>query len=201
MHGSLSVVGPLMVDSSSVGAVMTRCRGRPDGDRLVHRRRAFRRPAPVRVAARCGCTIALPADPLATLAAPTGPGQGACTVTGAVDNCTPGSYSKDPNPGGPVTTVNFSAGVYLFNAGLTLNGPNMTVNGAGVFFYIAQGKATLTPANWNVSAPTSGAYQGILLFEARNDMQPVVLGNNTTAATLPGMIYAPDALVHPWATP
>jgi prepilin-type N-terminal cleavage/methylation domain-containing protein len=204
-HGNLSVVGPLMIDSSTDAAVQAATAG--DLTSTGPQAGFYTAGAGIATCTGAGCPllwagpISPPNDPLATLTAPSPPPPGgSCTKSGSVTTCQPGTYAADPKPGtgptGGVTTIVFNSGNYVFNNGLTVNG-NLAVQGSGVFFYISGGKATLTTTSVNLSAPSSGAYQGILLFQSRtNTTNTVVLGaNNAGASSLQGMIYVPKASV------
>ena len=173
-----------MVDSTTDGAVSCGNPGRPDVERnavrLLHRRERSRhlhrarlyRPLVVRPSLN-------PRRPAFDAGSAVCPDRGSCNKSGSVDTCTPGTYATDPKPGGGgVTRSSSRPGIYVFNGGLTLSGP-IAVTGSGVFFYISGpgGKANLTPASMNITPPSSGPYQGILLFQARNNTtNTVVLG-------------------------
>jgi len=96
--------------------------------------------------------------------------------------------------------VNLNAGTYVINGGELhfesgANGISNT-GGSGVFFYLV-GNASLVidnGANVNLTAESSGAYSGILVFEDPGDSQAVSIqgGANTS---FNGAIYAPDAAI------
>jgi Putative Flp pilus-assembly TadE/G-like len=101
----------------------------------------------------------------------------------------PGTYNggMDLNGG----TVTFSPGVYYIKGGeVKLNG-NMTVNGAGVTFFLEpdanfsiNGNTTI-----NLSAPTTGTYKGILIF-AHRDFNSEIKFNGNAVTSMTGAIYA-----------
>lgn len=159
-----------------------------------------------------------PADPLAGLAAPADPGTCApgtlpllCDVVvsgGAPKTLSPGKYrmidARDTN-----VNLTFSPGIYYITGPL-LVGNNSTVTGSGVLLYFA-GVAPVAlactilstagcidvqnNANWSLSAATSGAYNGILFFQATtNHMNATFDGNNPTY-NLSGAMYFPNANV------
>ena len=110
-------------------------------------------------------------DPLAYLAPPA---IGACTYTNltvsAKTTLLPGVYCG----GLTITTsatVTLSPGTYIVLGSLFINGP--TLNGAGVTFYISQaygytaGPSMIENVNQTMSAPTTGALQGILYYSDR----------------------------------
>jgi Flp pilus assembly protein TadG len=76
-------------------------------------------------------------------------------------------------------TVQFAAGIYVVNgSGLYLSGGSLTANGA--MFYLAGGSVNLGGGGAIVlTPPASGDYQGITIFQARdNTSQAVISGNN-----------------------
>jgi hypothetical protein len=107
-------------------------------------------------------------------------------------------------------TVNFngngvwnlsSNGTYYFNSGLTDDAggtiQSKTAGGTGTnnTLYFNSGTITVnSSAVLNLSAPTSGTYAAILLFQARNDSTAVNIdaGSNVT---LNGAMYFPDASI------
>ena len=196
-HGILSVAGPLMVDSTTDGAVSVGATGDLVATGYYTAGTGIATCAPMGMA-MCPPLWA-PLPPRATRSGrwrPVSPDRGSCNVAGSVDTCTPGTYAMDPHPGGgPVTTVVFQPGIYVFNNGLTLNGP-ISVQGSSVLFYISGGKANLTPKSWSITPPSSGTYNGILLFQSRtNTMNTVVLGGNASTTSMSGLIYVPTAPV------
>jgi len=156
-------------------------------------------------------------DPLASLPPPCSPcaggssvsiqGNGNFTGTGVtysngVYTVSPGTYSQFSINGGNVV---FSPGTYIFDgsggcpaACLDIPG-NSTITGDGVTFYFTNG-ATLnmtgTPSV-NLSAPSSGTYQGILMYQDPLDTNvgpapsgPTLGGN--TGSTFNGILYFPS---------
>ena len=111
------------------------------------------------------------ADPLGYLATPA---VGGCNYTSYTVNAAatlqPGVYC-----GGLTintsSTVTLNPGTYIVLGSLSINGP--TLNGAGVTFYISQGygymagPTMIQNTNSVLSAPTTGALQGILYFSDR----------------------------------
>jgi hypothetical protein len=73
----------------------------------------------------------------------------------------------------------------IYNAGSDYNG---TGNPFGAITLSAN-------AHLNLTAPTTGTYAGIALFQARDNAQPITLGANAIAALGGGILYAPAALV------
>jgi Flp pilus assembly protein TadG len=96
--------------------------------------------------------------------------------------------------------VNLNPGIYVINGGEIHfeSGANNASNtgGSGVFFYLV-GNASLVidnGANVNLTAPTSGAYAGTLVYQDSADTQALSIqgGSNTS---FNGAIYAPSSNV------
>lgn len=128
-------------------------------------------------------------DPLAYLKAPTISGCGSAHKTSTLS---PGCYNGLSITKG---TVSLDPGVYVINGALKLTG-QATLTGTDVTIYLTsagsvsvEGQATL-----DLTAPTSGTYNGILFYQDA--------GNSSTAkfaggsdSTLTGILYFPDAQV------
>ena len=145
-------------------------------------------------------------DPLASLPSPSytncvggGPplnlnGSADCTV-GVGVHCTNINVSTSG-------TVTFAPGIYIFDgASLTMNG-SANVEGTGVTFYwsenggVNDGFDIAGGATVSLSAPTSGVYAGILMYQDRNTTADTVHKlNGGSAMVLDGIIYAPSTAV------
>ena len=157
--------------------------------------------------------IAVAADPLSTLQAPTGSTsgcQGPQTIVSGTRNLTATCYGAVTLVGnGGVTfsagdhTINgnftstgtgaitLGAGTYVINGNLDLNGSG-SLNATNVAFYVT-GSTTVTGSTvMNLSAPVSGPMNGILFFQARADTQPMAITGSSNM-NLQGIIYAPAA--------
>jgi len=137
----------------------------------------------------------LPVPPLGTCAAhPT-----ITNLTSGTTNLTPGTYcggiALSNNP-----TVTFAPGNYIINGGGVTFGAG-TASGSGVMFYLTGTNATYRSmtitngASVTLSAPTSGAYLGVLFFQDR----AIVSGNNASLTDgtmqLTGSLYFPTTAV------
>lgn len=98
------------------------------------------------------------------------PATPVCTVNGGtygpgVVNLSPGVYCGHFNWNGP-GTINLSPGLYVLEDDWTVSG-NFQINGSGVTFYFFNNSSYVDFAgsNVNLSAPTSGTYANILMFE------------------------------------
>jgi hypothetical protein len=96
--------------------------------------------------------------------------------------------------------VNLNAGIYVINNGElhfesgSSNASN--TGGSGVFFYLT-GTASLVidnGANVNLTAPTSGTYANILVYQAASDTSGMSIQGGSNVS-FNGAIYAPSANV------
>ncbi|HXW54824.1 MAG TPA: pilus assembly protein TadG-related protein [Candidatus Cybelea sp.] len=122
-------------------------------------------------------------------------------INGTGNNVTlsPGTYGRITIDGSNAN-VTFNSGLYIINgnAGFVDNGSNLTLSGTGVTFYSTAdaGPITLDGSGLtaNLSAPTSGADVGMLLWQAPGDSNTITLNGNTSTS-LNGIVYAPSAQV------
>jgi predicted outer membrane repeat protein len=146
-------------------------------------------------------------DPLVGLASPSPTGlsnYGAFGLTGNTSQTiTPGIYSQITVSGSARLTLN--PGIYIIEGGdLTVTG-NASISGTGVTIYNAGSNYPNSGGNFggitlsgngmfNLSAPTTGAYAGILIFQSRQNTRALSLSGNATAG-MSGTIYAANALL------
>jgi len=97
------------------------------------------------------------------------------------------------NGGGDVT---FGQGLYFLQGqGLIITG-NGVVTGDGVTFYIDEGQVTLTgTSDTELTAPTSGPYEGIVIFQNRTLTTTVNMSGGAIADGW-GAVYAAGAQIH-----
>jgi Flp pilus assembly protein TadG len=141
------------------------------------------------------CTVA--SDPFAnTIPAPS---FGACTVNGGnytgTVNLNQGTYCGSFNFNGS-GTVTLAAGTYVFN-GTTWNiNSGWTVNGTGVTIYLVNSSSYVqigSGVTVNLSAPTSGTYANVLMFEPNGlGTSSFTLDGNSSGHLLQGLIYLPS---------
>lgn len=141
------------------------------------------------------------ADPLATLAAPpsSGPTFKNTSISGKTVTLSPGTYVGGIHITGN-SKVTLMPGVYILQGGGLAVSGSSSLSGSGVTIYNApatsgdeinfSGTSTIT-----LSAPTSGAYQGIVFFQNRASNAPVALGSGSVVVSLTGVVYAPAAPV------
>jgi hypothetical protein len=91
-------------------------------------------------------------------------------------------------------SLTMQPGVYIINGGFSQTGSG-TITGSGVTIYLAppNGSLSLTGSGaLNVTAPTSGAYDGILLYEDPNDTNSIKI-TGSGGSDMEGIFYAPAA--------
>lgn len=135
-------------------------------------------------------------DPLAYLTPPSTSGSCASpTVINGSGNFVlqPGVYCSTLIINGS-PNVTFQGGTYVFDNGVIMNG-TPTVTGNGVTFFNAAGGMTLNGSNTsNLSAPTTGPYAGILVYQSHSDSSQLTI-NGSNATSLSGAIYVPDGRI------
>ncbi|MFI5457310.1 MAG: beta strand repeat-containing protein [Isosphaerales bacterium] len=150
---------------------------------------------------------AMLADPLASLASPSTSGltnYGSESLSGnSSATIKPGIYSQINVSGNAKLTLN--PGTYIIEGGgLTVTG-NASVSGTGVMIYNAGsnypnsggsfGGITLSGnGTFNLTAPTTGPYAGVLIFQSHQNTRALSFSGNAVAGTT-GIIYAPSALI------
>ncbi|MDE2362813.1 MAG: Tad domain-containing protein [Hyphomicrobiales bacterium] len=141
-----------------------------------------------------GCTTA--ANPFVS-ALPT-VSVGSCTVSNqnyaGANSLSPGTYCGNFNFNG-TGTLNLQPGLYVFsNTNWNINS-GWTVSGAGVTFYFADSNSYIQVnggATMNVSAPTTGTYANILMFEPDGLAKSSYTINGSSGHQLNGLIYQPS---------
>jgi hypothetical protein len=146
------------------------------------------------------------ADPLASVPVPTGnfTNQGSVSISGnTVQTLNPGIYGQINVSGNAVVTLN--PGIYVLKGGGLSVGINARLTGTGVLLYNAGSNYPNAGGNFGgitlggsgiitLSAPTSGVYTNMIVFQARDNDRALALNGNSSV-TLTGTVYAPDALV------
>ena len=132
--------------------------------------------------------IAPVSDPLGSLSPPP---YSSCAAPPSSGNWAPGCYSGNITIN---TAVTMNPGTYVFTGALNLTGGSLT--GDGVTLYIAPGGSLGGSGNGNttlnLTAPSTGPYHGILIYQDRSNTNPVQLNGNSIA-NLTGIIYIPSA--------
>jgi hypothetical protein len=155
--------------------------------------------------------IAAVSDPLASLSPPSY-SLTSCTVDpltyhgngGSTYSVGPGSTNSTTQNGNTVCytsltlgvngdTVTLNPGIYVITGALTF-ASGTVLGGTGVTFYlVGLGQVNIgNGATLNVSAPTSGAYDGILFYQDRTDILPAIIEGGSSSS-LQGILYFPSA--------
>jgi len=106
----------------------------------------------------------------------------------------PGTYCGWTNFNGS-GTLTLNPGLYIIKSGGMTFNSGWTVNGTGVTFYLVDQNATLTfngNVNANLSAPTSGTYANILMFEPSGLSNTNLPINGTSGSSFTGLMYLPS---------
>lgn len=140
--------------------------------------------------------LSLSGDPLAGMPAP----AGSCTSGGVsigshtVQTINPGVYCGYVSAGAQ-STLNLTPGIYILENGIGVGG-QATLNGTGVTLYIQSGGFTVAGGgSVYLTAPLSGTYQGISVFQSRTDTTAMSLVGGTSQF-INGAIYAPAAALN-----
>lgn len=124
---------------------------------------------------------------------------GSCTTNNKVYDpgsvtLNPGVYCGSTNFNGS-GTLTLNPGLYIVKGGAMTFNSGWTVNGSGVTFYLVDQGATLT-FNGNVtaalSAPTTGTYANILMFEPSGLSTTQLPINGTSSSSYTGLMYLPS---------
>jgi len=143
-----------------------------------------------------GCTTVgnpfvgvLPAPPSTTCSGTYANGG---NINGGTVNLTPGVYCGSVNFNSS-PTVNFAPGVYVIQGG-GWNVDGGVWKGTGVTFYFADTSKIQFNSGMNVtlSAPTSGTYSGILIYEKDGLSQSQFVFDDSVSESLTGLIYLPS---------
>ncbi len=127
------------------------------------------------------------ADPFASLVEPSNTGN--CR-NGNGNTLQPGRYCNGLSLNG---TTNLNPGTYIIDGGTFRINANANVTGSGVTFYFVNNASTQFNGNatMNLSAPTSGALSGILMFGSRSNTNTSNTLNGTAGSQMTGNIYFP----------
>ena len=134
-------------------------------------------------------------DPLASLPAPT-PGSCFGATPYVVPDASTVTLDAHTYCGlqiGKNSFITLNAGIYIITGtGLSI-GKSTSTTGSGVMIYNSTGSITVSGATiWDLSAPTSGTYTGIVLFQDRANANAVDFLKDGTY-TLSGAFYLPSA--------
>jgi hypothetical protein len=212
-NGNLTLPGLLMVDSKSATAVTVSGNAQVKAG-SVQVVGGVSTSGNAQVSPKPTTGAAATTDPLAGLAVPSVSGSSLGTVSvggNSSRTINPGVYTQISVSGNGKLTMN--PGVYVIagsgfsvsgNASVVTGTVPSSVTGSGVLIYNAGsnylgsgssfGAVTFSGnATVNLSAPTTGTYAGIVLFQSRDNVQTLSLNGNTSLGG--GAIYAPAALL------
>jgi Flp pilus assembly protein TadG len=127
------------------------------------------------------------------------PTVGACTVNSenfsGTTNLSPGTYCGNFNFNGS-GTLNLAAGLYIFNNTNWNINSGWAINGTGVTFYFATSGSYIqfnSNVTANLSAPTSGTYANILMFEPVGlSTSSFAIDGTSSGHLLQGVIHLPS---------
>lgn len=131
-------------------------------------------------------------DPLANIPEPTIPDHCAANphFSGSVSHVlSPGCYNGLTVSGSGNLTL--EPGLYIINGSISFSGSRI-VSGTGVTFYTTGTTDVSGSRVLMLSAPTSGTYNGLLLFQSRSDFRAMSF-SGSTGSDVRGIIYAPKA--------
>jgi hypothetical protein len=105
----------------------------------------------------------------------------------------PGRYCTELNDNQGANTMIFAPGVYEFDDGMNVYG--QTITGTGVTFYNGTGGGSMTiqSPNINLSAPTTGNTEGVVLYQ--NPANTAIFDERSAVTTFSGLMYFPTATV------
>jgi prepilin-type N-terminal cleavage/methylation domain-containing protein len=107
--------------------------------------------------------------------------------------CQPGIYPSFPPTGGSASVKDYvlEPGVYVLQDGMKVT--NGSLEGTGVTFYNQTGEIDIQGGDFNLTAPDSGTYARILLFQARDNDAEIKINGNGSISVLNGTLYAPGS--------
>lgn len=149
-----------------------------------------------------GVSAAEVADPLDSLAVPAIPTTQFSAVNASgntVVTLQPGTYVGGITASGKAKVTLAAGTYYLQGGGFTVSG-NAIVTGSGVLIYNApQTSSDVIDISGDgsvvLTTPTSGAYQGVSIFQARSSTAPISIAGNG-GLKLTGTLYAAGAAVN-----
>jgi len=141
-------------------------------------------PAPVRGSPLPDPLASLPVPQACTLCA-SSPTQG-CTQT----DCAPGCYKNGLSLSGG--TLRMQSGVYCIGgSGMKISG-STNLSGSGIVLYLMQGGLDISGTGvLDLTPPASGTYQGVLIFQARNNTSSSKISGQAALTGIHGVIYMP----------
>jgi len=157
-------------------------------------------------------------DPLKDLPSPANPGPVSCTQKQIIGANTFSSYDVTNNVSdlqnyycgwnfkGPGASVRLNPGIYYIDGNITAENPgtDVQITGDGVMIYLSPAARWQTISNHVIlgttaqplTAPTSGPYTGILLYQSRDTAYyDAIFGKNLTDLAIKGAFYFPTGTI------
>jgi Flp pilus assembly protein TadG len=131
-------------------------------------------------------------DPFASMVAPGTSGltdQPSVNMSSGSQTIQPGIYTSAINLAGGNLTL--ASGLYYLEGGINMSAGTITSAAGGVTLYIESGSVNMSGGSITLSAPTTGTWEGILIFQSRTNASSLDLSGGTQ--TYSGAIYALDA--------
>ncbi len=148
--------------------------------------------ATITPAPNLGVTAAV--DPFASMTPPT---VGSCTSSGVTlsgttsETLSPGVYCGAINISGSVA-LTLNPGLYILKSGINMSGLS-SITGSGVTLYAPSGGISMSGTGGiTLSAPTSGTWEGVLIYQDRSNSSSSALSGGSNQ-TLNGLVYMPKA--------
>jgi uncharacterized membrane protein len=188
----ISIAGAVKVDSSAANAIDASGNARVTAGAIdiVGKYRkagnAALQPSPL-------TGVAFMPDPLAGLPVPSSQGAAQkATFTSGSRALSPGVYSQFQMSG--TAQVTLAPGVYVITSGGLSTSGQASVYGTGVTIYIAGGGISVTgTASVDLSAPITGSYAGVAIFQGRANAANDQATGSSTLNLHGGAFYAPSA--------
>jgi hypothetical protein len=209
-NANISIPGEIVVDSSSSAAISARGNAQIAAT-VIDVLGGFQKTgsATISPAPTTGVSVA---DPLAALTPPSPAGltnYGSVSFTDGSHTINPGIYSQIKVSGDASLTLSAGTegnpGIYIIEGGgLTVTG-NASLSGQNVLIYNTGsdypnsggnfGGITLSGnGTFSLTAPTSGPYAGVAIFQSRANTRALSFSGNAMSG-ISGIIYAPTALL------
>ncbi|MHC5544438.1 hypothetical protein ACYOEI_39925, partial [Singulisphaera rosea] len=137
-------------------------------------------------------------NPMASVVAPnpaTLPTQSFTSTYGSA-TLNPGVYNGGLTFGGGMS-ITLNPGIYYMKGGNFTIANGVTLSGSGVMIYVDNGGGQFNFQGGgviNMSAPTSGPYAGIVMFQDPSSTKNISIANGSTT-TITGTVYAAGATV------
>jgi streptogramin lyase len=202
---SVKILGAVVVDSSSATAVVASGNSQLTAS-AIDVAGGYQKAGTATFGVTPVTSVSVP-DPLATLATPSTAGltvYGSVNLSGTSQKpISPGIYSQITVSGNAKLTL--APGTYIIEGGgFTVTG-NASVTGTGVVIYNAGSNYPSAGGNFggislsgsgtfNLSAPTSGPYAGLLIFQSRENTRALSI-SGSILTQLYGTVYAKNALL------